>query len=1222
MNKPGKLALTHLLSFAAGTITGLFGRTRRAQRPVEPAVQVPGFGKLDSTNARALEALMEHASDVITVLDVDGTIRYQSPSIQKQLGWSAEELTGKNAFELIHPDDVAEVRQALAGRVAGTRPPNQGVEFRFRHKNGSYLYFEAVASRMTDDAERPSVVVNSRDVTERRAARQAVEQSETRLRALSQASFEGLCFSEQGTIIDANDTFLTMFGYSREEIQGMDAATFVAPDFRRIVQHHISNGYELPYDVRLVRSNGTQFEAQVQARMVSYQGRPVRVTAIRDISDLNSVKEERRRVEAQYRSLFDGAVEGIFRIGTNGRLLDANPAMAHILGFDTPEELIAIAHGDSFDRLMGRKAREQYGMALWETGEVNNIEFEVHTRDGTSKWVSSSAKVVRDDSGNIISVEGFCSDVTQRKIAERELRKQEQRYRQLVELSPDMIAIHRDGVFVYINMAGAQVLGAKEPSEIVGQPLSRFIHPSSRQTIDERVRSVYEEHAIAGLHEEQLLRLDGEAVDIEAIGIPTEYEGKPASQFVARDITRRKRAEEDLIAAKDAAEAASRAKSEFLANMSHEIRTPMNGVIGMTELLLGTELTTEQREYAEAVNSSGESLLMIINDILDFSKIEAGRMRLEHYDFNLQSTVEEIAALLAVRATDKHVELMSFVEPETPSLLRGDPFRLRQIITNLIGNAIKFTESGGEVVLWVSRIEEDDDAVTLKFQVKDTGIGMTPEQQTLLFRPFTQADSSTTRRYGGTGLGLAISRQLAEMMGGTIGVESELGKGSTFWFTARLQKQKATDASKSHPLRTRSMEVRVLVVDDNQTNRTILSRQLSSWGLDNTEASSGEVALQTLRAAKRTNNPYSLVILDYQMPEMDGIEIARQISADPSLKGIKAILLSSAGQLPLSDEVTQAGISSVLTKPVRQSQLFDCVATVLDISPASSQPSVSSSRPPSEPREGAVAGSTTFREGVRILVAEDNVVNQKLVVCMLASLGYRSDVVPDGLEAVDAVKTSQYSAILMDCQMPVVDGYEATGQIRSYEAENRHTPIIAMTANAMQGDRERCLAAGMDDYIAKPIHLEELSSALQRCLTTEPITGPHPSESDTSVLKDTNSQGPLEGSAMQTLRAMEEEGEENLVHELITAFLEDAETRMAAIRAAVENCDAEVLAVEAHTLKGSCAIFGASKMASLCEQMQLRGRERQLAGSEGALSELESEHSEVRKALQAELGNV
>ena len=785
--------------------------------------------------------------------------------------------------------------------------------------------------------------------------------------------------------------------------------------------------------------------------------------------------------EKRHRDLVENGQGFICIHDMDGNLLSINPAAAQALGYN-PDEII----GRNLIEFVVPAARPSFAHYLKSIKAESSVNGLLHicNKEGEERvWTYRNVRIEEADKQAYVL--GHAQDITGRVRAEKSLRESEDRFRQAFGEAPIGIAlVNLEGRWLQVNRVLCRMLGYSE-TEMLSTDFQNLTYADDIEADLDYMRQMLAGGIRTYQMEKRYIHRQGQLVfAMLSVSLVRDGAGHPL-YFIKQieDITERKLIEEELKQARDVALESARLKSEFLANMSHEIRTPMNGVIGMTGILLDTELNSEQREFAETIRSSGDALLTIINDILDFSKIEAGKLQFETLDFNLSNAVEGTVELLAERAGDKKIELASLIYSDVPTKLCGDPGRLRQVLTNLIGNAVKFTEVG-EVIVRAEKESESDEGVIIRFTVSDTGIGISEAVKRNLFQAFTQADGSTTRKYGGTGLGLAISKQLVELMGGKVGVTSKEGKGSTFWFTARFGKQ-TSKAGAIQPTVSRLDKLRMLIVDDNATNRKILSHQLSSWGITHEEAASGASALAVLRKAAAQGAAFDLAILDLMMPGMDGFELARAIKSDPAINGARLVLLTSFGQRGDSAAAQEIGVAAYLTKPIRQSQLFDCLIAIISQPPETSGRNISSSLLTSQLFTRHALKATKKMSNKLLLLAEDNIVNQKVAARQLQKLGYRADLVANGQEALEALGRISYDLVLMDCQMPEMDGYEATAEIRRREGEAKHTLIVAMTANALEGDRVKCLAAGMDDYISKPVKPEELGALLEKLLSNE-----------------------------------------------------------------------------------------------------------------------------------------
>jgi PAS domain S-box-containing protein len=802
---------------------------------------------------------------------------------------------------------------------------------------------------------------------------------------------------------------------------------------------------------------------------------------------------------------------------------------------------------------------------------------------------------------NVKSTVYIIRDISEQHAASEEILQQKEFFEALVRNSPVAIVImDMSSIIISCNPAFEKLYGYSQ-EEVVGHNLDRLISPKS--DLVEAIR--YSQEVVEGktVHEfGQRIRKDGSNVDVEIFGVPVIVDGKGYGILgIYHDVS-------DIVQARREAEAADRAKSDFLANMSHEIRTPMNGVIGMIELAQDTILTSEQKDYLSTAKESADALLSLLNDILDFAKIESGYLTLEEIEFDLRNTVESITTAISPRAETKGLEVLCLIQPNIPTRLVGDPGRLRQILMNLAGNAIKFT-SHGEVVIRVAPDREDAEKVTLKFAVTDTGIGIPADRQGALFERFVQVDSSTTRKFGGTGLGLAISKQLVELMDGKIGIISEPNVGSTFWFTATFEKS-TLPYEEPIQIPVDLQDTHVLIVDDNPTNRLILGKELQSQGCRADSIGDSMYVIPQLVSATQSGDPYKIVLLDMQMPEKDGVTTLAEIKQNDLISDVHVVILTSMGHRGDAAKLISLGCDGYLVKPVKKDNLIEMILTVLGQKPKTVD---------RKHHTGQLITTHTISERrrnmVQILLAEDNPINQKLAVNLIQKAGYSVDVVDNGLMAVEAMLNKSYTLVLMDVQMPEMDGIEATQNLRMKEPAGKRTTIIAMTAHAMKGDRERCLAAGMDDYLSKPLEPREffltinnwISKSLPKTGTLDIDNLPQP-EQATRLPISTSSE------PINLAEALPRFGDDmDFFVTMLADFIENIPERILLIEAAIEKNNVQDVTRLAHNLKGASANFSAEGVRSGAAEIELRGHEGVIDNATEILSKIKNEVPKIEE---------
>jgi two-component system, sensor histidine kinase and response regulator len=1064
-----------------------------------------------------------------------------------------------------------------------------------------------------------------RSVESHLRAEEALRLAETKYRTIFENVMEGIFqTTPEGRYLSANPMLARIYGYDSPEemitaIADIEQQLYVEPDRREEFARRIrENGYVTRFESQVYRKDRSVIWISESAREVRdqlgqllyYEG------TVEDITERKRAEEALLDSEVLYHSLVECLPQNIFRKDRAGRFIFANGRFCGTVG-RALENIVGQTDYDLFPPELA--AKYQYDdHRVMEAQETLEIVEEHQTPDRGKIYVQVVKTPLYDADGNVIGVQGIFWDVTERRKMEEELAYERDLLRQLLENIPDSIYFKdRESRFLRVGKVLAQKFGLCDPAEAMGKSDADFFtEEHAQEALRDENYIIRTGQPIVGKMEKEIWP-SGQERWVLTTKMPfRDRSGTVIGTFgVSKDITPLKDAERELARARDLALESARLKAEFLANMSHEIRTPMNCIIGMAGLLIDTELSEEQRDFAETIRNSADSLLTIINDILDFSKIEAGKLGIERVPFDLLETVENTVELLAEQAEAKGLELALWTDTNVPRRACGDPGRIRQVLTNLLGNAIKFTDRG-EVLVRVTCQSQTESEMEIRVAVSDTGIGVVPAVQQKLFEAFTQADGSLTRRYGGTGLGLAISKQLVELMGGGIGMASTQGEGSTFWFTLRLERQPGSEQPQEE-VTPWLQGKRVLVADPGMNSRRVLQYYLRQWGMEPVMAGTASDVLAELQRGVEAGQPFDVALLDLQTPGAGGLGLAEEIRADGRNPETKLVMLTSL-DLHLDLEAWhRSGVDSYLVKPIKQLRLLECLITVL-AGPGAAGFSMGLSET-GYPRGWS---SLVRPRHVRVLVAEDNVVNQKIALRQLKKLGYSADAVANGLEAVDAVGRIPYDIVLMDCQMPELDGYEATRRIRQLE-ESEPRPgrppvyVIAMTANALEGNRESCMGVGMNDFVSKPVRLPELQAVLRRAVVS--LGNGRRVLLGEEVEKKMQAENAIDPGALAALRALAEPGESGMLEELLGLFLRDAPARLDGMEAAIEGNNSEKLRDNAHNLKGMASNLGARRLAEDSGSLEEMGRAGQLTGANQVLARIRVEYDLVCELLKREL---
>jgi two-component system sensor histidine kinase/response regulator len=1164
---------------------------REIQSIPDPAGRKQAAEKLRE-GEQLFHSIFENAQIGISFFSVDGHAVFTNRAFQEMLGYNEKELGDLDKWDaIIHPDERAQGAKRYAELIHGKREKDEW-EQRFVRRDGRIVVANARFSVVRDASGKPQYVASlTEDITERKRAEQERNRVAQQMQVLLESTGQGI----YGIDLQGNCTFINR---ATCEMIGHRPGEALGRNMHDLVHHHKPDGSIYPVEQCPVfrafkKGEGCRVDTEVIWRRdgtpvpVEYSSFPIleggkitgAVVTVVDITERKRAEEKVRESEQLFRSIFENAQIGIGVFNIDKQELSPNRALQEMLGYSEKE----LSRLETWDKITppdeSASDAKRYAELVQGKREKDEWEQRLVRRDGRIVVTSVRFSLLRGTAGRPQYVASLQEDITERRRTEDALRESEAYNKLLFQESiiPMLVLDCETRRYVDCNRAAVLINGYSRREEILGKTTLDVSAPTQYDGSDSQSaalkRSKIGQETGHSVFEWRHQRPDGAVWDAEVHLTTFTHHGRKQFQLTLVDITERKLAERALRQAKELAEEATKMKSDFLANMSHEIRTPMNAILGMTHLALKTELTPKQSDYLTKTKVAAQALLGIINDILDFSKIEAGKLDMENANFRLDDVLENLSSVVSQKAHDKNLELLIAAPHDLPANIVGDALRLGQILINLVNNAVKFTDHG-EVVVTVALEERVSDRIKLKFSVCDSGIGMTPEQSARLFQPFTQADTSTTRKYGGTGLGLSISKRLVEMMAGEIWVESNRGAGSTFRFTAWF------GLGPGEPKRKRLIPdllgVRVLVVDDNEQAREILSNVLRGFSLRADSASSGEEAIQKVASAD-SQDPYRVVLMDWQMPGMNGLQASREIMRGKRSKGLpKIVMVTAFGREDLQTQAEEIGIDGYLLKPVSPSLLYDTLMEILGV--------VEPKRGRSQPKREST-GSPDFT-GTRILLVEDNEVNQQVATELLESVGATVGIANDGAEAVKILTEGEghpsFDVVLMDLQMPDMDGFTATRHIRT-QPRLQGVPIIAMTAHALVEERQHCLDAGMNDHVSKPIDPDALFATLTRWAKPRQVptasTEARPGRAAAVVIPEIDGVDVREG----LTRAA---GNRRLYRDLLLRFAKDHRDVGAQIAAALESGDPKQAEHIAHTVKGVAGNMSISKIYSSADQME------------------------------------